>query len=68
MGKSLGTPLLIAECVPGGTTTAQAVLTGLGVSVADLISSSARNPPLALKKSLVEEGLKSSGLEVHCAT
>jgi NaMN:DMB phosphoribosyltransferase len=24
-------PLVLAECVPGGTTTAQALLTGLGI-------------------------------------
>ena len=31
LGAQLSRPLLLAECVPGGTTTAQAVLTGLGV-------------------------------------
>jgi len=55
-------PLLIAECVPGGTTTAQAVLTGLGLSVADLISGSALNPPIAIKKELVEKGLRAADL------
>ncbi len=62
MGKKMRRPLLIAECVPGGTTTAQAVLTGLGLSVSDLISGSVRNPPIALKKNLVEKGLSAAGL------
>ena len=62
MGLKLRKPLLIAECVPGGTTTAQAVLTGLGLSVADLISGSALNPPIAIKKELVEKGLRAADL------
>ncbi|MFM7314605.1 MAG: NaMN--DMB phosphoribosyltransferase, partial [Cyanobium sp.] len=33
-----GRPLLIAECVPGGTTTAQALLSGLGLEVEGLVS------------------------------
>ncbi len=63
IGRKLRRPLLLAECVPGGTTTAQAVLTGLGFSVADLISGSIRNPPIALKKAMVERGLLASGLD-----
>ncbi len=65
MGLKLRKPLLLAECVPGGTTTAQAVLTGLGLSVSDLISGSARNPPTLLKKMVVERGLRASGLHVN---
>ncbi len=60
MGRKLTHPLLLSECVPGGTTTAQAVLTGLGLPVADLISGSARNPPMALKKELVDTGLNAA--------
>ncbi len=63
MGKKLRQPLLIAECIPGGTTTAQAILTGLGLSIADLISSSSRTRPLAIKKKTVEIGLQKSGLK-----
>lgn len=59
-GQRLKEPLLLAECVPGGTTTAQAVLTGLGLSVADLISGSGRKPPIALKQTIVEKGLGSA--------
>ncbi len=64
MGKEMYQPLLLTECVPGGTTTAQAVLTGIGLSIGALISSSHHFPPIALKQSLVEEGLKSSNLGV----
>ncbi len=62
IGRKARQPLLIAECVPGGTTTAQAVLTGLGLSVEELISGSARNPPKALKKKLVQKGLRAADL------
>ena len=65
LGNCLKGPLVLAECVPGGTTTAQAVLTGLGLSVADLVSGSARIPPMALKQSLVERGLRSADLPRH---
>ena len=65
LGKGLRGPLLLAECVPGGTTTAQAVLTGLGLSVADLISGSARIPPMNLKQSLVERGLRAAQLPIQ---
>jgi uncharacterized protein (TIGR00303 family) len=55
-------PLLIAECVPGGTSTAQAVLTGLGVEAAGLVSGSLRRPAHALKAALVRRGLTRAGL------
>ncbi len=62
MGRKMREPLLIAESVPGGTTTAQAILTGLGLSVKDLISGSLRNPPMDLKNQLVSRGLFSAQL------
>ena len=62
LGKKLNRPLLISECVPGGTTTAQAILTGLGLSVSNLIGSSAISPPIELKKALVEKGLSAANL------
>ncbi len=65
MGRRLSKPLFLTECVPGGTTTAQAVLTGLGLSVGDLISGSIRNPPTSLKRQIVQRGLISSGLGVN---
>ena len=55
-------PLLIAECVPGGTTTAQAVLCGLGLEAAGLVSGSLRCPAHALKQELVEHGALVAGL------
>ena len=58
IGENLRRPLLLAECVPGGTSTAQAVLTALGIKVEKLISSSSVRPPFALKRKLVEEGLR----------
>ncbi|MEB3335545.1 MAG: TIGR00303 family protein [Cyanobacteriota bacterium] len=53
-------PLLIAECVPGGTTTAQGLLCGLGVAAAGLVSGSLRQPAHALKAALVEQGLRAA--------
>ncbi len=55
-------PLLLAECVPGGTSTAQAVLTGLGLPVAGLVSGSLREPAHGLKQQLVTRGLAGAGL------
>ena len=55
-------PLVIAECVPGGTTTAQALLTGLGLEVDGLVSGSLRQPAHGLKARLVEQGLRAAGL------
>ncbi len=65
MGLSSEKPLLLTECVPGGTTTALAVLTGLGISAWDCIGSSHRMPPKNLKKRLVLKGLKAAGLGKH---
>ncbi len=63
IGKELRKSLLITECVPGGTTTAFAVLSGLGINVNGLISGSHRNPPSELKTKLVNQGLKAAKLE-----
>ncbi|MFM2079525.1 MAG: hypothetical protein RLZZ219_207 [Cyanobacteriota bacterium] len=57
-----GRPVLLAECVPGGTSTAQAVLQGLGVPAAGLVSGSLRQPPHALRAELVRRGLQAAGL------
>ena len=65
LGRGLQRPLVVAECVPGGTTTAQAVLTALGVEVAHLISGSALHPPQQLKKDLVVRGLQRASLDAH---
>ena len=62
IGKKLKKSLLITECVPGGTTTAFAVLSGLGINVNGLISGSHRNPPSELKTKIVDQGLKAAKL------
>jgi len=50
-------PLVLAECVPGGTTTAQAVLMGLGIEAGGIVSGSLHRPAHALKADLVARGL-----------
>ncbi len=57
-----GRPLLLAECVPGGTSTALAVLTGLGVAAHGLVSGSLRHPDHGRKRAMVERGLRAAGL------
>ncbi len=64
IGKSLRQPLLITECVPGGTTTAFAILSGLGINVNGLISGSSKKPPSELKTKLVKQGLKAAKLNL----
>lgn len=49
--------LLLAECVPGGTSTAEALLCGLGIPAAGRVSGSCRQPPHALREALVSRGL-----------
>jgi len=53
--------LLVAETIPGGTTTALGVLTALGER--PVVSSSLAANPLARKRAVVEEGLAASGLD-----
>jgi uncharacterized protein (TIGR00303 family) len=53
--------LLIAESIPGGTTTALGVLTALGEDVG--VSSSLPDNPIERKRQVVEAGLAVSGLE-----
>ncbi|WP_123619859.1 nicotinate-nucleotide--dimethylbenzimidazole phosphoribosyltransferase [Halorubrum sp. CSM-61] len=52
--------LLVAETIPGGTTTALGVLTALGERPA--VSSSLPANPLRTKRAVVEEGLAESGI------
>lgn len=52
--------VIIGESIPGGTTTAMGVLTALGHN--GNVSSSADENPLELKRQVVEEGMKASGL------
>ncbi|MBM5793266.1 MAG: TIGR00303 family protein [Cyanobacteria bacterium K_DeepCast_0m_m1_088] len=62
LGRRPHRPLLLAECVPGGTSTAQAVLEGLGVPAAGLVSGSLREPAHGLKAQLVAQGLAAAAL------
>ena len=55
-------PLVLAECVPGGTTTALAVLRGLGLPADGLVSGSLRSSAHGLKAELVRRGLAAAGL------
>ena len=52
--------IVVAETIPGGTTTALGVLTALGEGFG--VSSSLPENPLALKRRVVEEGLAASDL------
>jgi uncharacterized protein (TIGR00303 family) len=52
--------LVVAECVPGGTTTALALLTALGYQVQGLLSSSLPSCNHAQRHALVESGLAST--------
>jgi uncharacterized protein (TIGR00303 family) len=56
------TPMLLAECVPGGTSTALALLQGLGIAAAGLVGGSLRHPVHELKARLVQRGLNAAGL------
>lgn len=53
--------LVIAETIPGGTTTAMGVLAALGEP--RIVSSSLPNNPVALKERVVDDALAASGLE-----
>ncbi len=55
-------PLVLAECVPGGTTTALAVLRGLGLAADGLVSGSLHRSAHELKTDLVNRGLLAAGL------
>ncbi|MGB3790893.1 MAG: TIGR00303 family protein [Phormidesmis sp.] len=55
--RCYGRYLIIGECVVGGTTTAQAVLTGLGYTVANRMSSSLLLGNHQQKQALVDQGL-----------
>ncbi len=54
-----------AECVPGGTTTAMAVLTALGLDVRNLLSSSLPVSNHASRFNIVEVGLRNAGLSTE---
>ena len=57
IGKASKQPVLIAESVPGGTTTAQAVMEAFGFNVSNLVGSSLFKSPRKLKKKVVKTGI-----------
>jgi len=57
LGKSLKQPVLISESVPGGTTTAQAVMEAFGLQVSNLVGSSLFKAPRELRRQVVKRGL-----------
>lgn len=67
-GESLGKScskqyLILSECVVGGTTTALAMLTGLGINATDKVNSSHPNCNHQQKAEIVRQGLKQANLE-----
>jgi uncharacterized protein (TIGR00303 family) len=56
--------LVIGECVVGGTTTAQALLTGLGIAAANRVNSSHPICNHDQKREIVAAGLNRSGLKL----
>jgi len=57
IGKSSKQPILISESVPGGTTTAQAVMEAYGLRVSNLVGSSLFKAPRELRRKVVKKGL-----------
>ncbi len=63
LGLTVKNPIFISESVPGGTTTAQAIMEAFGLKVSELIGSSLLKPPRELKKEIVTKGIINSNLE-----
>jgi len=55
--------LIIGESVPGGTTTALAVMLATGINAEGKVSSSMQNNPHNLKTSIVNEAFKKTGVK-----
>ena len=62
IGRLANKPILISESVPGGTTTAQAIMEAFGLDVSELIGSSLLKPPRKLKKEIISAGLVNAKL------
>ncbi|WP_404809760.1 MULTISPECIES: nicotinate mononucleotide-dependent phosphoribosyltransferase CobT [Metallosphaera] len=61
LGENLSEEVLVVgESIPAGTTTAAAVLTGLGFNGVEIVSSSSPNNPKELKRKVVEEAVRSA--------
>ncbi|MEB3774317.1 MAG: TIGR00303 family protein [Desulfurococcales archaeon] len=60
LGETLfrGRGVMIGETIPGGTTTAAAVMEALGVEGVDLVSSSSRDNPRELKRRVIGKALE----------
>ena len=65
IGKSTKQPIFISESVPGGTTTAQAVMEAFGLNVNNLIGSSLIHAPRTLKKEVIKAGLLKANLNYN---
>ncbi|KGF97384.1 Nicotinate-nucleotide--dimethylbenzimidazole phosphoribosyltransferase [Prochlorococcus marinus str. MIT 9302] len=63
IGKSSKQPILISESVPGGTTTAQAVMEAFGLRVSKLVGSSLFKAPRELRRKVVQKGLLNANLK-----
>ena len=63
IGKATKKPIFISESVPGGTTTAQAVMEAFGLNVSNLVGSSLIRPPRELKNEVIKRGLSNSNLK-----
>ena len=62
-GKSLRQPILISESVPGGTTTAQAVMEAFGLNVSNFVGSSLFKAPRELKRKVIQLALSNANLK-----
>ena len=65
IGKSSKQPVLISESVPGGTTTAQAVMEAFGLRVSNLVGSSLFKVPRELRRKVVDKGLLNANLKTN---
>ena len=66
IGKSSKQPILISESVPGGTTTAQAVMEAFGLRVSNLVGSSLFKTPRELRRKVIQKGLLNANLKTDC--
>ncbi len=63
LGEGLGGDyLVVGECIPGGTTTAMAVLLALGIDARGRMSSSLKENPADIKARVVEKALERGGI------
>ncbi len=63
IGLQSSVPIFISESVPGGTSTAQAIMEAYGLNVSNLVGSSLLNPPRNIKRQIIIKGLKKANLE-----